>query len=140
MGTGTAVDTTGAGDLWASGFLFGLVNGYGLEKCGKLGSACGYEVCQVVGANIPEEGWQRIKKFGGIMAKKRMSRSRKRDLDNPDEFISFWTKLSDFAAENKVKFSCALGFVLVFIVIAASFLYFLKKSEDTAFALLQQEY
>ncbi|MBW2326159.1 MAG: adenosine kinase [Deltaproteobacteria bacterium] len=63
FGSGAAVDTTGAGDLWASGFLFGLVNGYGLEKCGKLGSACGYEVCQVVGANIPEEGWQRIKKL-----------------------------------------------------------------------------
>ena len=63
MGDGDAVDTTGAGDLWASGFLFGLVNGYSLEKCGKLGSACGYEVCQVVGANIPEEGWQRIKKL-----------------------------------------------------------------------------
>lgn len=63
MGDGSAVDTTGAGDLWASGFLFGLVNGFSLEKCGKLGSACGYEVCQVMGANIPEEGWQRIKKL-----------------------------------------------------------------------------
>ena len=62
-GTGTAVDTTGAGDLWASGFLFGLVNGYPLKKCGELGSACGYEVCQVVGTNIPDEGWQRIKKL-----------------------------------------------------------------------------
>lgn len=60
-GSGFAVDTTGAGDLWAAGFLFGLVNGYPLEKCGELGSACGYEVCQVVGANIPDEGWQRIK-------------------------------------------------------------------------------
>lgn len=62
QGTGTAVDSTGAGDLWAAGFLFGLVNGYGIEKSGRLGSACGYEVCQVVGANIPEDGWQRIKK------------------------------------------------------------------------------
>jgi sugar/nucleoside kinase (ribokinase family) len=61
MGDGSAVDTTGAGDLWASGFLFGLVNGFSLEKCGKLGSASGYEVCQVMGASIPEEGWQRIK-------------------------------------------------------------------------------
>jgi len=58
-----AVDTTGAGDLWASGFLFGLVNGYSIEKCGALGSACGYEVCRVVGASIPEEGWQRIRKL-----------------------------------------------------------------------------
>jgi sugar/nucleoside kinase (ribokinase family) len=63
MGDGAAVDTTGAGDLWASGFLFGLVNGFSLEKCGKLGSACGYEVCQVMGANIPQEGWKRIKKL-----------------------------------------------------------------------------
>ncbi len=62
--TGAPVmDTTGAGDLWAAGFLHGWVNGYTLERCGRLGSACGYEVCQVVGANIPEAGWQRIKKL-----------------------------------------------------------------------------
>jgi sugar/nucleoside kinase (ribokinase family) len=58
-----AADTTGAGDLWASGFLYGLVEGYPLEKCGELGSACGYEVCQVVGASIPDDGWQRIRKI-----------------------------------------------------------------------------
>jgi len=63
MGSGSAIDTTGAGDLWAAGFLFGLVNGFPLEKCGKLGSACGYEVCQVIGANIPANVWQRIKKI-----------------------------------------------------------------------------
>lgn len=62
-GTGDALDTTGAGDLWASGFLFGLVNGFSFEKCGEIASACGYEVCQVVGANIPEDGWDRIKKI-----------------------------------------------------------------------------
>ena len=62
QGSGTAVDTTGAGDLWASGFLYGLVNGYCLEHCGQLGSACGYEVCQVVGAAIPDAGWERIRK------------------------------------------------------------------------------
>jgi len=63
QGPGMAIDTTGAGDLWAAGFLFGLVNGHSINKSGKLGSACGYEVCQVVGANIPEEGWQRIHKL-----------------------------------------------------------------------------
>jgi len=61
MGDGRALDTTGAGDLWAAGFLFGLVNGYSIEQCGRLGSACGYEVCQVIGANIPEDGWERIR-------------------------------------------------------------------------------
>lgn len=61
MGDGRAVDTTGAGDLWAAGFLYGLVHGYPLAVCGRLGSACGYEVCQVIGAQIPEKGWNRIK-------------------------------------------------------------------------------
>ena len=60
-GPGPVVDTTGAGDLWASGFLYGLANGYPLDRCGQIGSACGYEVCQVVGADIPAEGWERIK-------------------------------------------------------------------------------
>jgi sugar/nucleoside kinase (ribokinase family) len=63
LGNGSAVDTTGAGDLWASGFLYGLVNGYSLEKAGQIGAACGYEVCQVIGAQIPDEGWERIRKF-----------------------------------------------------------------------------
>ncbi len=61
LGDGSAKDTTGAGDLWSAGFLFGLVNGYPLDRCGQLGSACGYEVCQVIGAHVPEEGWKRIK-------------------------------------------------------------------------------
>lgn len=61
MGNGVAVDTTGAGDLWASGFLFGLVNGMSLEQSGALGSCCGFEVCQLVGAKISDDGWHRIK-------------------------------------------------------------------------------
>lgn len=61
-GNGSAVDTTGAGDLWASGFLFGLVNHMPLEQCGKLGSQCGYAVCQEVGAHIPAERWDTIRK------------------------------------------------------------------------------
>jgi sugar/nucleoside kinase (ribokinase family) len=61
LGSGSAVDTTGAGDLWAAGFLFGLVNKFPMEKCGRIAAACGYEVCQVVGAHIPQQGWERIK-------------------------------------------------------------------------------
>lgn len=56
-----AVDTTGAGDLFIAGFLYGIVNGYNLGRCGELGAMCGYEVCQVTGAHIPDEGWARIK-------------------------------------------------------------------------------
>lgn len=62
VGDGFAMDTTGAGDLWAAGFLYGLVNGKPLEQCGALGSRLGYEVCQVVGADIPDESWDNIKK------------------------------------------------------------------------------
>ena len=63
MGDGKAADTTGAGDLWAAGFLYGLVKGLPLARCGELGSACGYEVCQIIGANIPDDGWERIKRL-----------------------------------------------------------------------------
>jgi sugar/nucleoside kinase (ribokinase family) len=60
-GDGSAIDTTGAGDLWAAGFLYGLVNGMPLDQCGDLGSRCGHAVCQVVGANIPKERWTYIR-------------------------------------------------------------------------------
>lgn len=55
------VDTTGAGDLWASGFLYGLAHGLAIEKAGHLASVCGYEVCQVMGAQLSEKTWARIR-------------------------------------------------------------------------------
>ncbi len=62
-GNGSAVDTTGAGDLWAAGFLYGLVKGWPLVRCGALGSRCGQAVCQVVGANVPGAEWKSIRMF-----------------------------------------------------------------------------
>jgi sugar/nucleoside kinase (ribokinase family) len=62
-GDGRAVDTTGAGDLWASGFLYGLVNRMPLPQCAEIASLCGFEVCQVVGASIPEDRWKTIHTF-----------------------------------------------------------------------------
>lgn len=59
-GPDKAIDTTGAGDLWASGFLYGYMNGWDMERSGKLGSIVSNEVVQVMGAQIPEEGWKRI--------------------------------------------------------------------------------
>ena len=56
-------DTTGAGDLWASGFLFGLANGFSIEKSGQIASACGYEVCQVIGAHLHQDAWTRIQQL-----------------------------------------------------------------------------
>jgi sugar/nucleoside kinase (ribokinase family) len=44
------VDTTGAGDLYAAGFLYGLVRGADLEQCGRLGSVAAAEVISHFGA------------------------------------------------------------------------------------------
>jgi sugar/nucleoside kinase (ribokinase family) len=44
------VDSTGAGDLYAAGFLYGLTHGSDLETCGKLGSLCAGEVIGHFGA------------------------------------------------------------------------------------------
>ena len=41
---GKVVDTTGAGDQYAAGFLLGLARGLPLETCGKLGSLAAAEV------------------------------------------------------------------------------------------------
>ena len=58
---GRAVDTTGAGDLWASGFLHAFIKGHSPLKCGQLGSLCGHAVCQVVGTHISEAHWVQIR-------------------------------------------------------------------------------
>lgn len=57
-----AVDTTGAGDLWASGFIYGLMQGWSLEQCCHLGNRKGSEVVQVVGAVIPDHVYEDIRK------------------------------------------------------------------------------
>jgi len=57
----SAVDTTGAGDLWASGFLYGLLTGGDLERAAAAGSLVGAAVVQEMGASIPEETWQRLR-------------------------------------------------------------------------------
>ena len=47
---GELVDTTGAGDLFAAGFLFGLVRNAGHHKAGRLGALAAAEVIQHIGA------------------------------------------------------------------------------------------
>jgi len=44
------VDTTGAGDLFAAGFLFGFFNKYSIEKCGHLGNKAASEIIKHIGA------------------------------------------------------------------------------------------
>ncbi len=47
-----AVDTTGAGDMYAAGFLYGLSKGYGMKVCGDLGSYFAARVVERVGARL----------------------------------------------------------------------------------------
>jgi sugar/nucleoside kinase (ribokinase family) len=54
------IDTTGAGDLYASGFLFGLANNYSLEVCGKIGSLISGNVVEVLGAKMTDAVWETI--------------------------------------------------------------------------------
>ncbi len=56
-----AVDTTGAGDLYSAGFLYGFSNGFSLDKCGMFGSILAGKVIEVIGARMPEEKWAEAK-------------------------------------------------------------------------------
>ena len=47
---GDLVDTTGAGDLYAGGFLYGYTQGESLERCGQLGALCAGQVVTQLGA------------------------------------------------------------------------------------------
>jgi sugar/nucleoside kinase (ribokinase family) len=58
----TSKDTTGAGDLYASGFLYGMANGESLEKCGLYGAVLAGKVIEIVGARLDETRWTEIKK------------------------------------------------------------------------------
>jgi sugar/nucleoside kinase (ribokinase family) len=57
------VDTTGAGDLYASGFLYGYADGSSLEKCGLFGSVLAGHVIEIVGARMDENRWGKIVKL-----------------------------------------------------------------------------
>lgn len=59
------VDTTGAGDLYAAGFLFGLTAGKPLDACGRLGSLAAAEIISHIGAR-PEIALSRLAVGNGI--------------------------------------------------------------------------
>jgi len=59
------VDTTGAGDLFAAGFLFGLVRGAGYETAGRLGALAAAEVIQHIGAR-PQVSLKELAQQNGL--------------------------------------------------------------------------
>jgi len=55
------LDTTGAGDLYAAGFIYGLIHDMDLQRCGNIGSLVSGKVIEVLGAKLEEEHWEEIK-------------------------------------------------------------------------------
>lgn len=55
-----SIDTTGAGDLYAAGFLYGYCNGQSLEVCGKIGTILGGHTTEVIGAKMDEQMWNLV--------------------------------------------------------------------------------
>ena len=56
------IDTTGAGDLYAAGFIFGMINSQPLEVCGKIGSLLAGRVIEVNGAKMDESTWETLRR------------------------------------------------------------------------------
>jgi sugar/nucleoside kinase (ribokinase family) len=63
----TVVDVTGAGDLYAAGFLFGLAAGYELETAGRLGSLAAAEIITHIGAR-PEKRLAVLARSRGLLS------------------------------------------------------------------------
>ena len=60
------VDATGAGDLYAAGFLYGLTKDMALEDCGRLGSLAAAEVISHIGAR-PEVSLSKLASDHGLL-------------------------------------------------------------------------
>ncbi len=55
------IDTTGAGDLYASGFLYGLMEKLPLDECGRIGSLLSGKVVEVIGPKLDHKSWGLLK-------------------------------------------------------------------------------
>jgi sugar/nucleoside kinase (ribokinase family) len=61
--TSSCLDSTGAGDLYAGGFLYALADGFGLRKCAEIGTIAAGRVVEIVGTKLPEETWDEIRRI-----------------------------------------------------------------------------
>lgn len=55
-----AIDTTGAGDLYASGFIYGYAQNLSIDTCCKFGAVTSGNVVEVLGAKMNEQRWKNI--------------------------------------------------------------------------------
>ena len=61
------VDTTAAGDYYAAGYFYGMINRVNPEKCAKLGTLLSYYIIQVIGTKLSEETWTEIRKKAQVI-------------------------------------------------------------------------
>jgi len=62
-----ALDTTGAGDLYASGFIYGHMKGLSQEICGKMGAVLAGRVIELIGAKMDEANWENLRREIGAL-------------------------------------------------------------------------
>ncbi len=58
-----SLDTTGAGDLYASGFFYGLINKFPLDECGRIASVLAGKVIEVIGSKMDNQRWEEVREL-----------------------------------------------------------------------------
>jgi sugar/nucleoside kinase (ribokinase family) len=61
--TSSCLDSTGAGDLYAGGFLHALSDGFDLRRCGEIGTVAAGRIVEIVGTKLPDETWDEISRI-----------------------------------------------------------------------------
>ncbi len=61
--TSACLDSTGAGDLYAAGFLYGMSEGLDIRRCAEIGTLAAGRVVEVVGTKLTEETWEEIRRL-----------------------------------------------------------------------------
>jgi len=56
-----AIDTTGAGDLFAAGFIYGLTKNLTLKQCAEIGAILSGKVIEVIGPKMDAARWDTIR-------------------------------------------------------------------------------
>lgn len=60
--TSKSIDTTGAGDLYAAGFIYGIIHELPLDRCGESGSLLAGKTIEVIGPKMDAEKWEDVYK------------------------------------------------------------------------------
>lgn len=61
MAVDHVVDTTAAGDFYAAGVMYGLLQGWTLRQCAEMGSLLSGHVIQIVGTKLSDTTWDEIR-------------------------------------------------------------------------------